>query len=293
MAQPRAISSATISFGLVSIPIKVFTAASSESVSFNMVHPKCGNRVRQKLWCPHCEEEVKRSETEKGYEIAKDQFVRFEPQELKALDTPKSNTLDILEFVPLDTVDLIHVEKSYYLGPAKGGQKAYKLLSASMDRTGKVAVGRYWTRGKEQLVLLRPYKEGLLMHQLYYADEVRAFDEVDVGDEVKLRPGEPELADQLIEQLSSKQFRADKYRDEYRDRILAAIDEKAAGMEIAAMPDAPAAQIVDLFEALKASLDSASGPAEGNALGVDGKPKAKPVKKVKEEDATAKKASGT
>ncbi len=293
MSPPRAISSATISFGLVSIPIKVFTAASSQSVSFNMVHPKCGNRVRQKLWCPDCEEEVKRSETEKGYEVVKGQFVRFTAEELKALDTPKSNTLDILEFVPLDTVDLIQVEKSYYLGPGKGGQKAYKLLSASMDRTGKVAVGRYWTRGKEQLVLLRPYKEGLLMHQLYYADEVRAFEDVDVGDEVKLRPGEPELADQLIEQLSSKQFRADKYRDEYRDRVVQAIEEKSAGLEIAAMPDAPAAQIVDLFEALKASLDSGNGPDQGNALGEDGKPKAKSLKKAEASDEPEKKATGS
>ncbi|MCA9581047.1 MAG: Ku protein [Myxococcales bacterium] len=285
MGTPRAIASATISFGLVSIPIKVYTAASSESARFNMLHEKCGNRVKQKLFCPTCKEDVERKGTMKGYEFAKNQYVQFSEKELKALDTDRTSTLDILEFVPLSSVDLIQVEKSYYLGPDKGGQKAYKLLSGSMDRTEKVAVGRYWTRGKEQLVLVRPYKEGLLMHQLYYADEVRDFGSVDVGDKVDFRPGEPDLADQLIEQLTSDSFRADKYRDEYRDRVMAAIDEKVAGREITVAEEAPAAQIIDLFDALKASLagdGAAPAPASSGP---------KPVKKT--EPASEAEATGT
>jgi len=263
MAAPRAISSGTISFGLVSIPVKVYVATSSQNVRFNMLHEKCGGRVKQQLYCPVDDEVVDRKETVKGFEYAKNQYVQLTDEELKKLEAEKTNTIDIVEFVPLETVDLIQVDKSHYLGPDKGGGKAYQLLTDAMERTGKVAVGRFWTRGKEQLVLIRPYKDGLLLHQVYYADEVRDFGDIDLGGEAKFKEGERDLADQLIEQLSSDAFRPEKYRDEYRDRVMEAVEQKVAGKEIEVAPEQPTAQIIDLFEALKASLDEEGEEAAG------------------------------
>lgn len=250
----RAIQSATISFGLVSIPIKLFTAASSESVSFHLFHQKCSGRVKQQYTCPVDSEIVPRSEMVRGYEYAKDQYVLFTEEELDALESPKNNSLEILEFVPLDSVDLLYVAKTYYLGPDKGGDKAYKLLSDSMTRTQRVAVGRFWTRGKEQLVLIRPYKVGLVLHYVYYANEVRAFDEVDTGATSKFSPVESELADRLIEQLTTDKFHPERYRDTYNDRLREAIEQKVAGQQIHISQEQPSAQIIDLFEALKRSL---------------------------------------
>src|SRR6266404_1265913 len=152
----RAIGTGTISFGLVSIPVKLYTATSSEAVSFNLLHKKCRGRIKQQIFCPTDNELVK------GYEYAKNQYVLFTDEELDALEAAKTNSLEIVEFVPASTVDWIYISKTYYLGPDKGGDKAYRLLSEAMDRTEKIAVGRYWTRGKEQLVLLRPYKNGLM-----------------------------------------------------------------------------------------------------------------------------------
>jgi DNA end-binding protein Ku len=284
---PRAISSVTVSFGLVSIPVKVYTAASSQSVRFNMLHEKCGGRIKQQLYCPVDDEVIERSDTVKGYEYAKNQYVQFSSQEVKSLDSEKSATLDIVEFVPEGAVDMVQVEKSYYLGPDKGGQKAYKLLSGAMERTGQVAVGRWMARGKDQLVIIRPYKEGLLLHQIYYADEVRAFDEIDVGDAVSFKPGEPDLADQLISQLSAETFSAEKYRDEYRDRVMAAVEAKVAGHEITAAPEQPIAQIVDLFDALKASL----GPIKAGGAGKSTTKVAASQKKKGPKKATPKKTA--
>jgi len=172
----RAISSGTISFGLVSIPVKLYTAASSEQVSFNMLHKKCTGRVKQQYFCPTDNEIVERTDMVKGYEYARNQYVVFTEEELKALEAERSSNLEITEFVALESVDLVHVEKSYYLGPDKGGDKAYRLLSESMTKTGRAAVGRWSARGKEQLVLIRAYgQDGLILHQLYYANEVRSF----------------------------------------------------------------------------------------------------------------------
>lgn len=251
----RAIQSATISFGLVSIPIKLFTAASSESISFHLLHKKCSGRMKQQYFCPTDNEVVERSDMVRGYEYAKDQYVLFTEDELDALESPKNNSLEILEFVPLETVDLLYVSKTYYLGPDKGGDKAYKLLSDSMTRTQKVAVGRFWTRGREQLVLIRAYKTGLVLHYVYYANEVRAFDEVDTGAVVNFSPVESELADRLIAQLTTEEFHPDRYRDTYNDRLRAAIEQKVAGQQIHVSQQQPTAQIIDLFEALKRSLE--------------------------------------
>ncbi|HVJ19521.1 MAG TPA: Ku protein, partial [Polyangiaceae bacterium] len=197
----RAIASGTISFGLVSIPVKLYTAASSESVSFNMLHKKCGGRIKQQLFCPTDNEVVERTDTVKGYEHARGQYVQFTEEELKAFESERSNAIEITEFVPIESVDFVHVEKSYYLGPDKGGDKAYKLLSEAMDHKTRVAVGRWAARGKEQLVLIRPYADGLILHQLYYANEVRAWDEIDTGAKLGFSDKERDLAEKLIEQL--------------------------------------------------------------------------------------------
>jgi DNA end-binding protein Ku len=277
----RAIASGTISFGLVSIPVKLFTAASSEQVRFNMLHKDCGSRLKQQMICPVHNEVVPRNEVTKGYEYTRGQFVTFTDEELKALEMERSSSLDIVEFVPLSTVDLVQVEKSYYLGPDKGGDKAYQLLRQAMHNTGRVAVGRWAARGKEQLILIRPYQDGLLLHQMYYANEVRAFDEVDTGAKQTFKAVESDLAEKLIGELSSAAFEPEKYHDQYEDRVRASVEQKVAGQQITAVPEQPKAQIIDLFEALKKSLSEAqSKPSaqKSDDEGVELKPR--PPKKA-------------
>jgi len=294
----RASGSGTISFGLVSIPIKLYTATSSQNVSFNLLHKKCGTRIKQQYICPFDKELVERSEMIKGYEYSKDRYVQFSDDELKRLEAEKTDRLDIVEFVPEETVDFIYIEKTYYLGPDKGGDRAYKLLSEAMDRTERIAVGRWGARGKEQLVLLRPYKGGLVMHMVYYADEVRAMEDVDYPGKLEFKKVEEELADKLIEQLSVDEFQPDKFHDEYRDRILAAVEQKAAGQEITTAPEAPQAQIIDLFEALKRSLGDKPAAAAEEAAAATGSDDAgpesprKPLKKAAIRRAKDKKATG-
>jgi DNA end-binding protein Ku len=251
----RATGSGTISFGLVSIPIKLYTATSSKQVHFNMLHAKDKGRLKQSYACSVCGEKVERDQTVRGYEFTRDQYVVMTEEELAALEKTGDRTIEIEEFVPIEQVDPVYFEKSNLLGPDKGGQKAYKLLAQAMLATGKVAVGRHATRGRQQLVLIRPVENGLMMHGLYYADEVRGFDDIEFGDPVELKPSELELAHQLIEQLSSKRFEPGKYEDEYRRDVLQQIERKVAGEEITAAP-APAAreQIIDLVAALKKSL---------------------------------------
>ena len=247
--------------------------ASRSNVSFNLLHKKCGTRIKQQYTCPFDKELVERSDMIKGYEYSKDRYVQFTDEELKRLEAEKTDRLDIVEFVPEETVDFIYIEKTYYLGPDKGGDRAYKLLSEAMDRMERIAVGRWGARGKEQLVLLRPYRGGLVMHMVYYADEVRAMDDVDFPGKLEFKKVEEELADKLIDQLSVDAFQPDKFHDDYRDRVLAAVEQKAAGQEITTAPEAPQAQIIDLFEALKRSLgdNNNKAPAAARAAG-DGGP---------------------
>ena len=272
----RATSSGTISFGLVSIPVKLFTATSSKTVRFSMLHETDKSRLRQKMVCGDCGSEVKRDETVRGYEHTRDQYVVFTDDELKALERKSDRSIEIEQFIPIEKVDPIYFEKTSLLGPDKGGHKAYELLCRAMTESGKVAVGRYASRGREQLVLLRPAHGGLLMHGLYYADEVRGFDDVELGDASAIKEGELELANQLIEQLSSNDFDPEAYEDEYRRDVLAAIDRKVAGEEVVIAARAePREQIIDLVAALKKSL------AEKGAAGRPRKAaKAKGEKKV-------------
>lgn len=257
-------ASGTISFGLVAIPIKLYTTGeSSAGISFNQVHKKCGTRIQYRFYCPTDDELVERSEIAKGYEFAKGQFVLFEDQELKALNPEPTNAIEITEFVPLDKVDPIYFEKSYYVGPDKGGPKPYRLLAEAMKETGRAALARYAARGKDYLVLLRPFQNGIIMQQLRYADEIRAFDEVPIGD-ADVKPAELQLALQLIDQIASERFKPEEYKDEVRAKTLALIERKVEGEDIVAAPEeAPKAQIIDLMEALKKSLGQ-GGAAAGD-----------------------------
>jgi DNA end-binding protein Ku len=253
----HSIGSGTLSFGLVSIPVKMFTAASSESLSFNLLHEKCGGRIKQQQICPACNEVLERSSLVKGYEFAKEQYVRFTEEELKKLESEASRMIDIAEFVPLDQVDPIYFEKTYYLGPDKGGDKAYRLLRDAMLKTDRVALAKFVMRGKENLVLIRATQDGLMLHTMYFADEIRDFGEIDKGQDATVKPGELQLAERLIDELSSKEFKPDQYHDEYRTRLLEIVESKVEGKEITSIaPQEQRTQVIDLMEALKQSLET-------------------------------------
>ena len=257
----RAQSTAAISFGLVSIPVKLYTTAeSSTTIRFNQLDSH-GARLKQQYISSKTGEIVPRNEMVKGYEFAKNQYVTFKPEELKALESRASHAIDIQEFVPLETVDRLLSQKSYYLGPDKGGAKAYHLLGEAMKETGRVAIAKYAARGKDYLVMIRPRDDALIMEQLYYADEIKPITEVPI-DDADLKPQEIKLARQLIDQVSAETFEHDKYRDEVRGEIMALIEKKIAGEEITVRAeDESETKIVDLMEALKASLDAGKKPA--------------------------------
>jgi DNA end-binding protein Ku len=242
------------------VPVCLYSSSESKSsVSFNMLHKKCGTRLKQQYICPKDSEIVGRDETVKGYEFSKDQYVVFTPEELKALEEKATQMIDVVEFVPLATVDREYLDKVYYLGPDKGGDRAYRLLCKALEETGLAALGQYSARGSQCLVLLRAYKGALVMEQLKYADEVRSITEVPIpAGEVK--PQELALAKQLIAQTSTEMFDPSKYKDTVRERVLETIQRKVEGQDITAdvQPDA-SGKIIDLMEALKASLSRGKG----------------------------------
>jgi DNA end-binding protein Ku len=254
----RAIGTATISFGLVSIPIKLYTTSESGSdISFNMLHAACGSRLKQQYICTKDGETVDRDQMVKGYEFAKGQYVMFTPEELKALDAVATNAIELTEFVPASAVDPLMVEKSYYLGPEKGGERAYRLLGEAMSQSGLVGIATYSARGKQYVVAVRPFRNGLIVHQLRYADEVKAWSEVPMPDLPEVKPAELALAQQLMAQITHETFDATQYKDEVKSKMLDLIQAKVEGQEITAAPEAPQGKIIDLMEALKASLGMA------------------------------------
>lgn len=259
----RPTATATISFGMVSIPVKLFSATESKaSISFNMLHEKCKGRVKQQYICERDNNEVvPRTEMVKGYEFAKDQYVVFTPDEIKKMEEEKTGLVDIAEFLDINLVDPVYYEGASYLAPEKGGEKAYRLLCDAMKKTGRVAVARWAARGKQYLVLLRPLKNVIILQQLRYPDEVRALDEVPVGT-AESKENELKLAVQLIDQITSAAFEPAQYEDEVRKRMQAAIDRKIQGQEIASAPEQPRAQIIDIMEALKASLSAKKEPVK-------------------------------
>lgn len=264
----RSIASGTICFGLVSIPVRVYASTDAgASISFHLLHKKCGTRLKQQYVCPKDGGDVvSRPEMVKGFEFAKEQYVVFSDDELKELQEPPTQSIDITEFLGAEKVPPIYFQKSYYLGPDKGGDRAYRLLSETMRRTARVALAKYAARGKQYLVMISPNDgEGLVLYQLYYADEVRSFSEVPVG-EGELKESELKLAIELVNQITTESFHPEKYEDEVKKRIEQVIQRKVEGKEVTlAPPETPRAEIIDLMDALKASLAAGAGKPSARA----------------------------
>jgi DNA end-binding protein Ku len=289
----RALGSATIAFGLVSIPVKLYSAAESAAqIRFNQIDQRDGSRVRQQLISSQSGEVVPREEIVKGYEFAKGQYVLFSKEELKAIEVVSTYTIDIEEFVPVGSVDRIYFDKAYYLGPDKGGARAYQLLAKALNECQRVAIGRYAARGKQHLIMVRPVGDdgGLMLEQLHYAEDIRSFDEVPV-DDVEVKDAELELAKQLIDQGASDAFEPKNYKDEVRAKILEMIERKVEGEDITLAPEAqPEHKIIDIMEALKASLDASSSTRKPARAAAAGKSK-KTAKSKAKKTAGKKKAS--
>jgi DNA end-binding protein Ku len=283
----RSIGTATISFGLVSIPTKLYTTnETSGDIHFNMLHDADGARLKQQYICTKCNEVVDRDHTVKGYEHAKGQYVVFTTEELKALDAVATQTIALEEFVPAAAVDPLFVEKSYYLGPDKGGERAYKLIRDAMLETELVGIASYSARGKQYIVCLRPFKEGLILHQLRYAQEVKDWSEVPIPDLPEIKAAEIGLAKQIIQQIAHETFSPDRYKDEVQERMMQLINKKVEGQEITVSPEAPAGKVIDLMEALKASLgmaktDDRKGAVAAEAKAEEEAPKKKAASKKK------------
>jgi DNA end-binding protein Ku len=270
MAATRSIGSLTVSFGLVAIPVKLFTAnQSSNAISFNLLHKADGSRLKQQYICQKDGAVVERDDMVKGYEFAKDQYVRFAPDEIKALEEVGSHAVEISEFVPIESIDPVYYDKTYYLAPDKGAAKPYALLTEALKQAGRCGVGRWAARGKGYLVILRPIGDVLAMQQLHYAADVRRASEVEVP-KTEVKPAELKLAHQLIDAQTAERFDPDTYKDEVRGRIEAAIKKKVdEGQEITMVEPAPPGEgkVIDLMEALRASLER-SGKTRDQASGL-------------------------
>lgn len=281
----RSVATGSISFGLVSIPVKLFPATSSKAISFNLLHDKDKSRIQQKIYCPVDDAIVDRSELVRGFQVEKGRFVTFTDEELKSLEAHGDHTIEISEFIPLSKVDPVYFEEPYYLGCEPTSAKAYRLLAEAMAQSEHVAMAQYTMRGKEHLVLIRPHEKGLILHTMHYADEVRSLADIDRGLDASVKESELELAKRLIGELTEEKFEPAKYKDRYRERVLEAAEKKIQGEQITeAPPEARRAQVIDLMGALKASLEkrgaakpsgaearSAQAPAKGRSAGRAGR----------------------
>ena len=285
----RSIGTLTISFGLVSIPVKLYSATeASRQISFNLLHKTCGSRLRQQYFCIKEDVPVSRDEMAKGYEFAKDQYVMFSPDELKALEEAGTQTADINEFVPISAIDPVYFDKAYYIAPDKGGAKPYALFTKALRESKRCAVGRWAARGKQYIVMIRPVDDGLVMQQLMYAGEVRPISEIDIP-KMDVRDAELKLAKQLIDQQTSATFDPSQYTDEVSERVEKAVQKKVEGEEItmSAPPETGGAQVIDLMEALRASLEKKGvKPAAKSAASPAAKTR-KPARRAQADEAEA------
>ncbi|UXI65897.1 Ku protein [Tahibacter amnicola] len=288
----RSIASLTVSFGLVAIPVKLYTATESRSgISFNLLHKApCGARVKQQYLCARENIPISRDEMVKGYEFAKDQYVMFTADELKALEEAGTHSADITEFVPISAVDPVYYDKAYYLAPDKGGAKPYALLAQALRESDRCAIGHWATRGKSYIVMIRPVEDGLVMQQLLYATEVRAISDLDIP-RTEVRAQELKLAQQLIDAQSSERFDPTQYKDEVAERVAAAVQKKVEGEQITLAEEPEGgAQIIDLMEALRASLEK-KGARKAEPAAKE-KPARKPAKQVPTVDVEAPRRKG-
>jgi DNA end-binding protein Ku len=286
----RSIGTLTISFGLVAIPVKLYSATeASKHISFNLLHKTCGSRLRQQYFCVKEDVPVSRDEMAKGYEFAKDQYVMFSPDELKALEEAGTQTADINEFVPISAIDPVYFDKAYYIAPDKGGAKPYALFAKALRESKRCAVGRWAARGKQYIVMIRPVDDGLVMQQLMYAGEVRSISEIEIPT-MDVRDAELKLAKQLIDQQTSATFDPSQYTDEVSERIEKAVQKKVEGEEItmAAPPEGGGAQVIDLMEALRASLEKKGVKPAAASKSAEAAPKGrKPAKRAQSDEAEA------
>jgi DNA end-binding protein Ku len=268
-----------ITFGLISIPVRLFAAARTERISMNQLHKECHSRIRQPLFCPTCNRQVERSEIVKGYEYEKDQYVLFNEDELDKIEPPSASTMEILEFVKLEEVDPLYFDASYYVTPEEAGKKAYNLLMMAMEESGYGAIAKLTMHQREHIVVIRPRAQGLTLHTLYYADEVRQVAEYGHSDKVELKDAEKKLALQLIESLAAH-FQPEKFQDTYRQSLRAMIEAKRKGEQVTEAAHPKLAPVIDLMEALKKSL--AEKPAAPAAMKA-------PLRAVRQEEVPARK----
>jgi DNA end-binding protein Ku len=248
-----------LTFGLVSFPVRLYSAARSESISFNQLHKHDGSRIKQVIYCQAEDKPIPRSEIVKGFEYEKDRYVVIEDEEVKKVAPPSAKVMEIQEFVKSDQVDPIFLETSYYMAPDDAGEKPYALLFEALKQTGYVGIAKVAMHNREHVVILRPGKNGVLIHTMYYTHEIRNVDEFRT-DASLVKEKELALATNLIEALAAD-FEPDKYKDNYRDNLLQMIEAKKQGQEVVAAPEPEKAKVVDIMEALKASLAAAKKPA--------------------------------
>lgn len=285
----RSIASLTITFGLVAIPVKLYSATeASQHIHFNLLHKTCGSRLKQQYICAKEEVVVPRDEIIKGYEFAKDQYVMFSNEELKALEEAGSGAADVSEFLPISAVDPVFFDKAYYLAPDKGGAKPYALFTKALKESKRCALGRWAARGKQYIVLIRPLEDGLVMQQLLYGNEVRSIKDIDIP-HMDVKDAELKLARQLIDQQTTNRFDPSEFKDEVSERIEKAVQRKVEGQEItlAEEPQTGGAQVIDLMEALRASLAKRGGGAP-KARDTEAAAEAKPAKTRKPPKSAAK-----
>jgi DNA end-binding protein Ku len=248
-----------LTFGLISVPVRLFAAARREHVSFHMVHNVCGTRIQQQLYCPHCERTVERSEVVKGYPETKDSFIVVTPDELKAIAPPSERNMDIVQFVKAEEIDPLYFETSYYALPEEPGRKAYQLLVRTLEKSGYAAIAKLAMHQHEYTVLIRPRANGLTLHTIYYQNELNQLAEYGKPGAVEIKPQEIELAERLVENLAAP-FEPEKFEDEYQKRVLELLEAKREGKEVRAAPAAKMAPVVDLMEALQKSLAAGKKP---------------------------------
>jgi DNA end-binding protein Ku len=267
----RAISRSSISFGLVSIPVELFPATATKSIHFNLLHAKDDSRIEEKIYCIAEDKLIDRKELVHGFQIQKGKYVTFTNEELKKLEAGAAQEIEILEFLPLAQVDPVYFASSYLLGCGSGAAKAYHLLNAAMSKSQRAALAKFVLRGKEHLVLIRPYHDVLMLHTMHYANEIRSATEIDHGADKAVGAAEMKLAERLIDELSKDKFAADQFEDTYREKILKIAEQKAAGQKITA-PSAPKhGKVIDLMSALRDSL-KAGDKKTSNERGGEGAP---------------------
>src|ERR1700675_2037192 len=248
-----------ITFGLISIPVRLSAAARGERISFNQLHKVCHSRLKQPLFCPVCNRNVERSEIVKGYEHEKDQYVLLSEEELDKIEPSSAHVMEILEFVKLDEMDPVYFDSSYYITPEDAGVKAYQLLMKAMEESGYGAIAKLTMHQREHIVIIRPGNKGMTLHTMFYSTEIRAAESV-ATDKIELKDQEKKLAEQLIQSLAAP-FEPQKYRDEYQENVRGMIDAKLKGQEVTQAAQPHMAPVIDLMEALKKSLAQKQAPA--------------------------------